>query len=302
MKLVSRMLVLASLLAFAAPAWAQKKAVVRASGLNLRSLPSLDAPVLGKLQAGEEVELIAEVDGTDKGAPPRRWARISTTGKAGRPVWASTRFIDPNGVVSASTLKLRSGPGPQFSEVGLLRQGDRVAVAETRDGWNRLEDSDWVGYVALEFLQVTAAPTPALATLPAEVVPSAPAPTAPPAPPADGEIRDLTGGRPVPPPAPPARAAVPPAPVPPPAAETAAISTIPGNVVTLPSQPEIIYEAKKPRIVLRDGIVRRSLSPKKPTFYELRSHRGEGVLNLLVSDDPALNLDAWLGRRATVTG
>jgi hypothetical protein len=72
--------------------------------------------------------------------------------------------------------------------------------------------------------------------------------------------------------------------------------------VGLVSQPPIIYKDQV-RQVYRHGVVRRSLNPKTPTLYELRSLRkGEGLMDYLYSDDPALRLGQYSGHHVIVTG
>ena len=44
----------------------------------------------------------------------------------------------------SSSLNIRSGPGTNYSRIGKLKSGDRVALAETRDGWGALLQGGWV--------------------------------------------------------------------------------------------------------------------------------------------------------------
>jgi hypothetical protein len=74
------------------------------------------------------------------------------------------------------------------------------------------------------------------------------------------------------------------------------------TVVSPPPQPEIRYTDDGPRIVTRDGVVRRAFEPKSPAHFELRSHRGEGLISFLVPSDPDMKLTPWVGQRVLVTG
>jgi len=54
------------------------------------------------------------------------------------------------GLVSASTLNVRSGPGSSHEKVSTLSSGAQVEILETLDGWYRIES----GYVSADYIQI----------------------------------------------------------------------------------------------------------------------------------------------------
>ncbi len=61
------------------------------------------------------------------------------------------RYAQGGGAYSATTnVRVRSGPGTGYGQVGSLRAGDRFDVAGNRNGWVQLSDGGWISsrYVA----------------------------------------------------------------------------------------------------------------------------------------------------------
>jgi len=69
-------------------------------------------------------------------------------------------------------------------------------------------------------------------------------------------------------------------------------------------QPELVVDDTRPRRVMREGVVKFSLSPDSPSSYELDSFRqGEDILNYLVEEDPKKSdMAKWRGKRVFVEG
>lgn len=69
-------------------------------------------------------------------------------------------------------------------------------------------------------------------------------------------------------------------------------------------QPELVYDEKRPRRVMREGIVGLTISPDGPGWYQLNSiRRGESVHDyLIVEDAKKSDLSKWMGKRVFVEG
>ena len=63
------------------------------------------------------------------------------------------------GVVTGSSLRLRSEPSLNSSTLTYLNKGTEVAVLEQLDGWFKVEYKDMTGYVSADYLQYTPAAT-----------------------------------------------------------------------------------------------------------------------------------------------
>ena len=69
-------------------------------------------------------------------------------------------------------------------------------------------------------------------------------------------------------------------------------------------QPELVYDDKRPRRVMREGIVGLTVSPDGPGWYQLNSiRRSEGVHDyLIVEDAKKADLSKWMGKHVFVEG
>lgn len=69
-------------------------------------------------------------------------------------------------------------------------------------------------------------------------------------------------------------------------------------------QPELVYDDKRPRRVLREGVVGLTISPDGPGWYQLDSfRRGESILDyLIVEDVKQTDLAKWRGKRVFIEG
>ena len=101
--------------------------------LNVRSGPSTEHAVIGRLQPGAAVEVLGIADG---------WYKIAFAGGGGSG-FVSAKFInripttlgrvdDPEG------LNVRGGPSTSFDKVGVLAHGTTVRIIGTFDGWYRI--------------------------------------------------------------------------------------------------------------------------------------------------------------------
>ena len=103
---------------------------VRTDRVNVRVAPSREAEVLATLKRGDRVQLL----GVDSGG----WTRIAVPAEV--PIWIFGPLVDvPAQKIRAKEANLRSGPGKNYSELGRLKQGDRVTLVRESDGWVQIE-------------------------------------------------------------------------------------------------------------------------------------------------------------------
>jgi uncharacterized protein YgiM (DUF1202 family) len=103
---------------------------VRTDRVNVRVAPSREAEVLATLKRGDRVQVL----GADSGG----WTRIAVPVEV--PIWIFGPLVDvPAQKIRAKEANVRSGPGKNYSELGRLKQGDRVTVVRESDGWVQIE-------------------------------------------------------------------------------------------------------------------------------------------------------------------
>jgi len=253
------------------------KHVVTGDRLNVRGQASLKGETIVQLRRDETVMVVERIPvPKPKKGEPSEWAKILLPGNT--PVWVSSLFIDEaSKTVKPAKLNIRSGPGENFSAIGLLKKGDSIKELRRMGPWIEIEPTaEAFGFVAAQFL----------ATAPEEVAVT-PAPETPVAKPSD----------PVP-------AATP--------AETVAVAT--PTVTPEPADPVVSPETKPDpstseepqapvkRIIQREGIVVRTLSIQAPTEYALKNAQSGEVVDYLDVRGTALNMDHWRGFTVSVRG
>lgn len=142
--------------------------------VNFRAKPSQEAEVVGQLHRGDLVQ--AKSLG-------QQWVEIAPPD--GMHVWAHRDFVS-DGVVTASSLNLRAGPGINYTVVGEVPQGTHLASVESFGDWLKIPaPASCTVWVSREFLHevqplgstpVTILDLPALPVAPRAE--DAPAPTA----------------------------------------------------------------------------------------------------------------------------
>ncbi|TQO56618.1 SH3 domain-containing protein, partial [Paraclostridium bifermentans] len=51
------------------------------------------------------------------------------------------------GVVTATSLNVRSGYGSSYSKIGTLSNGAKVEIVESKNGWHKIKYNGGYGYV-----------------------------------------------------------------------------------------------------------------------------------------------------------
>ncbi|MBT7161530.1 MAG: SH3 domain-containing protein, partial [Victivallales bacterium] len=158
--------------------------IVTSGALNVRAKPARHFERVGKFRRGDAVKVVRETD---------EWLEVvvPTDAKA----WVAKQHLDARGVVIATSLQVRSGPGIVFTTYAKVAKGTTLKlVGPPLDEWQRILPPEgatgWVSraYVRLQDQRVTVATkpgTPAPAkpgdtSLTVAKVPSKPQPPPPP--------------------------------------------------------------------------------------------------------------------------
>lgn len=124
------------------------RGIVTAKQLNLRSSASTDNDPIGSLSYGDRVNILEKSGG---------WGRTSKG-------WISMNYIyqdgatgtnTATGTITASQLRIRSGPGTGYDSVGSYNSGDEVKILEQFT----YGDTTWgctnKGWISMDFVDVT---------------------------------------------------------------------------------------------------------------------------------------------------
>jgi len=128
-----------------------KSATVTATVLNVRTGPGATYQIVAALYQGDQVKIAGEKYGWGRLADSERWISLDWV-QLGEVASTPVRESDTarTGTVIATILNVRSGPGTSYADVGDLKQGSTVKIAEVKAGWGRLADTktwvsmDWV--------------------------------------------------------------------------------------------------------------------------------------------------------------
>ena len=279
-------------------------AVALSKNVNVRGQANINSEIVTHLKRGEVVNVLDEVTlKSPKADEPARWAKIELP--IGTPVWVSALFVDKNNkTVSANRLRLRSGPGENYSTVGMLEKGATLKELETKGDWIKIESpAGAYAFVAAHLISRNPADVgPALAKAappapPPTTVPPPATPTQPPPPPATTVVETqppvVTPVEPADPPT------VTPTPATPPASPV--LTTTPA-LTPVPTPAPATDEPLPKRIVTREGIVRGSASIQAPTYFVLRSLDNNRTINYLHSPTTNIVIREFLYQRVIVTG
>jgi uncharacterized protein YgiM (DUF1202 family) len=275
-------------------------AVVVASNVNVRGQAKLKSEVVTRITKGQSVTVLEEIVRNDSGPEePSAWAKILLP--LGAHTWVNTAFIDStNKTVRPKKLNLRSGPGENYSVLGLMMRGDPVKELNTKGDWTEIEPpAGAYAFVAAQFLKQGAeAPIVAAAPPPTTPTPSPVTPVPPPEPPL--QPATVASAPVVAPPPMQAPTTPAPAPVAPPPVEVPAPAPTPA--IATPAETAAPEEPPPPRIVQREGIVRGMTSIQAPSRFVLINPEDRRDMDYLYSDSPNLDLRRYKGLRIIVTG
>lgn len=119
----------------AAPVQTKTMYVNTSAGLNVRSGAGTNYAKVDALPNGTKVTVYEEKNG---------WARIGN----GR--WVSAQYLTSKAptsntkTVTASALNVRAGAGTNYKVLRVIYKGHKVNVYETKNGWSRIGNGEWV--------------------------------------------------------------------------------------------------------------------------------------------------------------
>ena len=265
--------------------------VVQPDKINVRGQPGLKGEVVTQLSKGDPVEILEELSvPTKKADEPDKWYRIVMP--TNTPVWVHASFIDPaTKTVLPKKLNLRSGPGENHSIVGHLEKGEEIKEISTKESWIEIfAPTNAHGYVAAQLIKADLAAANPVAVIPPTNSPDKPVDPAPvpvsPNPAAviiTNELVKVPAADPV----------------------VAPVAAPENVVVAVPirgNSPMVATPPPKKRIVIREGVVKRTVSIQAPTYYELESKESGRIIVYLHPKNPELKLKPFQGARVFVTG
>lgn len=256
-------------------------ATVAGNHVNVRGKASFSGEVFTKLQSGDAVTVIEQVIvEKPKAGAPSQWAKIAYP--AGAHVWVHSSYVDANKTVKPKKLNVRTGPGENYSVVGLIEHGTAVKEISTKGNWLEIEaPASAFAYVAASYLQQdpSAAVVPPVVSI-APPEPPATTTTVPPPPVVATTAAPVSATNP----------ATEPAPVPVPDAANAV------------APPPVIEEIEVPRFVAHEGVVRGTVSIQAPTPYGLYSLENNKLINYLYSPTARLEMSRYYNLHVIVSG
>ncbi len=110
------------------------EAVVIGSHVNVRGQPTTASEIVTRLQKGDHVTVLEELNADHSTNQPDKWSRIALPTNV--TVWVHSGYIDAsNNTVIPKRLNLRNGPGENFSILGRVQRGAEVQALKTQGVW-----------------------------------------------------------------------------------------------------------------------------------------------------------------------
>ena len=132
---------------------------ITASELNIREKNSADSKSVGKYKKGDKVEILETKDGwgrTNKGWISLKYVKMDETAETPEinqnkddNKEATTLVTDGKTtilgyvIIDAEALNVRYGPGTTYAVASKVREGDKVAYYQEKNGWIRIKDG-WI--------------------------------------------------------------------------------------------------------------------------------------------------------------
>lgn len=145
--------------------------VVNAGPLNVRSGPGTQYSKVGSLKKGTSVTVTGSsgtwyqiTSGSVSGYVSGKYITLSVTASVQTPELETETGSEPapdqdseaaqpqRGLVTTSSLNVRSGPGTQYSKVGSLKKSTVITVTGTSDGWYQITSGSLSGYVSSKYV------------------------------------------------------------------------------------------------------------------------------------------------------
>lgn len=121
-------------------------------GLNVRSKPSTNSQILGRLQNKAQIEVIKIVDNWAEFTYGNQLAYVSSKYilKIDKPHEAKLTIYK---VVNASSLNVRNKPTTQSAIVGSLKQNELIDVISITGNWAQIKYNESNAYVSLKYIE-----------------------------------------------------------------------------------------------------------------------------------------------------
>ncbi|SCI72556.1 N-acetylmuramoyl-L-alanine amidase LytC precursor [uncultured Clostridium sp.] len=139
--------------------------VVTATNLNVRSGYGANYTKIGMLKNGDRVEIVESQNGWHKIKYNGGYGYVSgdyikVDGTVAPPVKPEQPPVKNTGVVTATSLNVRSGYGANYSRIGSLSNGAKVEIVESQNGWHKIKYNGGYGYVSGDYIRVNGAVAP----------------------------------------------------------------------------------------------------------------------------------------------
>lgn len=143
---------------------ANGKLKITATSLNVRQGPGLSYPIAGSVRKGEQYPILKESGDWIKislGRGKEGWVAEWFTEKLGNdPSPGSAISNSDTGKVTANGLRVRKGPGTNFSIIGSLNNGQSVKILSTSGQWIQISSESLQGWVSGEYLRTSSTEIP----------------------------------------------------------------------------------------------------------------------------------------------
>jgi uncharacterized protein YgiM (DUF1202 family) len=128
--------------------------------VNARGQAGLKGEVVSHLKKGESVNVLEQINlDKHKVNEPAQWAKIALPSSIH--VWVKASYIDANKAVTPKKLNLRSGPGENFSVLGVVEKGTTVNEITSKNGWMQIDPpANTYAFVAAMYLKQEAQALP----------------------------------------------------------------------------------------------------------------------------------------------
>lgn len=151
-KTVIGIILLLTLIALPLSSQSQGQAIITGENINVRKGPGLSFEVLIQVQKGKSYPIIGEQGD---------WYQIKLGG--GKTGWVANWLVTKkettesvsikSGIITADSLRVRSGPGTSYEVMGSLNKGEQVKIYTEKAGWSEISFNNDRGWVSNDYVE-----------------------------------------------------------------------------------------------------------------------------------------------------
>lgn len=137
------------------------KGIVTGSSLNVRSGAGTNYSTIGSLNRNDKVDIVSKSGVWYKIKFGRGYGYVHSdyinivNNSTNKPSTDNTQTLNKKGIITASSLNIRSGAGTNYSRIGSLNRNSKVDIVGSSGEWYKIKFGNGYGYAHKDYVKIT---------------------------------------------------------------------------------------------------------------------------------------------------